>query len=78
MSMKTRLAALEVANYERELDRCARFLAERYHEPVVKVRQEIEAILARRQARGEPLSSEELQQVERVRQEMDAWEANRG
>jgi hypothetical protein len=79
MSMKTRLAALEAAQYERELDRNSRFLAERYHQPVAEVRQEIEAIIARREAGGgPPLFQEELQQVEELRQEVDAWEANRG
>ena len=78
MTLKSRVATLEAALYERELDRCARFLAERYHEPVAEVRREIEAILARRQAGGEPLSPEELQQAEEVRQEIDAWENNHG
>ena len=78
MSLKTRLAILEAANYERELDQCSRFLAERYRRPVAEVRQELEAILARRQAEGGPLSPEELQRAEAVRQEMDTWEGSRG
>jgi hypothetical protein len=79
VSLKTRLAVLEAQCYERELDRCARFLAERYHEPTSEVRREIEEILARRQAEGgPPLSPEELQQAKELRTEIDGWEANRG
>jgi hypothetical protein len=79
MTLKTRLATLEAAQYERELDRHARFLAERYHLAVAEVRREIEAILARRQAEGgPPLSAEELKRAEELRHEIDEWEANRG
>jgi hypothetical protein len=76
MTLKSRVATLEQTFYERELDRCARYLAERYRCPVGEVRREIEEILARRQAGGGPsLSPEELQQAEELR---DVWEANRG
>jgi hypothetical protein len=79
MSMKTRLGALEAEYHERELDRCARFLAERHGLPVTEIRQEIKAVIARRQAGGNPpLSPEELQQAEELRQQVDTWEGNRG
>jgi hypothetical protein len=78
MTLKSRIATLEVAQYEQELDRCVRYLAEKYRRPAAEVREELEAIARRREAEGGPLSPDELKQAEEVRQEMDAWEANRG
>ena len=79
MSLKTRLAVLEAAHNERELDRCARYLAECYRQPYTEVRQEIEAIVARRQAEGSPsLSPAEQLELEEMRREMQQWENSRG
>jgi hypothetical protein len=77
MTLKGRIAMLEAAQSARELDCYARFLAERYHQPVADVRQELEAILARHQAGERPaLSPKELQQAEELRQEVQAWETS--
>jgi hypothetical protein len=77
MSMKTRLAVLEAANYERELDLYSRFLAERHCVSAVQARQEIKEILARRQAEGRELSPEELRGAEELRQEVEQWGRSR-
>ena len=78
MSLKTRLAVLEAAFHARELDRYSRFFSERYHQPYTEVWQEIEATVARRKAEGDPpLSPEQLQELQELRQEMDEWEARR-
>jgi hypothetical protein len=77
VSLQTRVAVLEAALHERELDLCSRFLADRYRVPVAEVRQEIQELLARRQAEGRVLSPAEIKQAKELRQEMEQWESSR-